>query len=180
MRKMTDVMFDLETFGKAPGCALRSIGAVFFDMHGNFGPEYYRNIDKQSCVDAGLSLDPETVAWWEKQSVAAQQALLTNPQPLREVVREFANWFKAKGGERIWCQGATFDAPVWEAAAKAVGSSVPWRFWNVRDTRTAYDLYDFDPRSVAREGSHHNALDDAKHQAVCIQTAVLRCVLKTL
>jgi hypothetical protein len=180
MQNMTDVMFDLETFGKAPGCALRSIGAVFFDVCGNFGPEFYRNIERQSCLDAGLKVDPETEKWWADQTKASQDALLVNPRPLREVVLEFANWFKAKGGERVWCQGATFDAPVWDAACAALGQKVPWKFWNVRDTRTAYDLYNFDPRSVNREGTYHNALDDAKHQAVCIQTAVLNCALKSL
>lgn len=180
MARMTDVMFDLETFGKAPGCALRSVGAVFFDTRGNFGAEYYRNIDKQSCLDAGLKIDPETEAWWSSQGKEAQERLLVNPRPLREVVLEFANWFLAKGGERIWCQGATFDAPVWEAASTAVGAKLPWKFWNVRDTRTLYDLYNFDPRSVKREGTHHNALDDAKHQAICVQKAILNCVLQSL
>lgn len=180
MYKMTDVMFDLETYGKAAGCAIRSVGAVFFDMHGNFGPEFYRNVELQSCLDVGLTVDPETKAWWEKQSKEAQNSLLVEQRPLKEVVSEFANWLKAKGGQRIWAQGATFDPPIWDAACTALGKQVPWKFWDVRDTRTAYDLYNFDPRSVVREGTHHNALEDAKHQAVCVQTAALQCVLRTL
>jgi len=177
---MKDVMFDLETFGKRPGCVVRSIGAVFFDMRGGLGHELYRNIEPDSCKAVGLGLDPDTVEWWSKQPQPARDALLVDQQPLKRVVLEFANWFKAKGGERIWCQGATFDAPVWEAAALAVGSQVPWKFWNVRDTRTLYDLYNFDPKSVARAGTYHNALDDAKHQARCVQAAVLHCSLQLL
>lgn len=180
MHQMKDVMLDLETFGKAPGCAVRSIGAVFFDLRGDFGPEFYRNIDHASCLDVGLVVDPDTAAWWKRQEASAQQALLIDPQPLRNVAMEFANWFSAKGGERVWCQGANFDAPIWDAACVALNKPVPWKYYNVRDTRTAYDLYNFDPRSVSRAGTYHNALDDAKHQAVCVQTAVLRCALASL
>ncbi len=72
----------------------------------------------------------------------------------------------------VWSHGANFDEPLWTAAAAAVGQGVPWKFWNVRCTRTAFDLRNFDPKSIAREGTHHNALDDAKHQARCVQAAM--------
>ncbi len=61
---MNHLMLDLETWGTAPGSALRSIGAVFFDLDGKTGETFYRNIDKQSCLDAGLKIDPATVSWW--------------------------------------------------------------------------------------------------------------------
>jgi len=178
---MYDVMLDLETFGTKPGCVLRSIGAVFFDLKGGIGARYYTNIDQQSCLDAGLTIDPKTAEWWAGQGEDAQQALLKNPKPLSVAVGEFHAFFRKNDGKRVWCQGATFDAPVWEAAAAAVGvKHMPWKFWDVRDTRTAYDLYGFDPKTVNRAGTYHNALDDALHQVTCLHRAVENFSLATL
>lgn len=170
-------MFDLETFGTQPGSVIRSIGAVYFDPQGAEAPRhltFYANIDRKSCEDAGLTVDPETEAWWAKQSPEAQKALLQNCRPLAEVAREFHDWFNRHIGWQIWCQGANFDAVLWEAAVRAVGLSAPWKFYNVRDTRTVYEAFGFDTKSVQRIGTYHNALDDARHQAVCVQKAFRR------
>ena len=172
---MEHIMLDLETFGTAPGCAMRSIGAVAFDPHSDgCGQEFYANIEKQSCVDVGLHIDPKTERWWAEQSVAAQKALEEDQVPLAEAVSGFNKWFRAAGGVYVWSQGANFDVVLIEAAMKAVKAFVPWKFWNARDTRTVYHMFGFDDKSLPREGVHHNALNDAKHQAACVQTAMRR------
>jgi len=171
---MRHIMFDLETFGTAPGSVLRSIGAVAFDPWGEgHGKEFYANIDRASCEALGLKVDPATEKWWAGQSREAENQLLANPVALTDVVKSFHDFFRASGAEYVWCQGANFDSVLWEAAAKATGVKfMPWKFWNVRDTRTAYHLAKFNEKSVAREGTYHNALDDARHQVVCVQKAV--------
>lgn len=169
---MTHIMLDLETWGTTPGSALRSIGAVAFNLQGDVGAEFYANIDKQSCLDVGLTVSPSTEKWWSQQSQQAQDALLVDPLPLHQVAGSFHAWFRAVGGTYVWAQGANFDPGLWEAAVAAVKLTVPWKFYNVRDTRTAYDLFGFDPRTLTRAGTYHNALADAKHQMRCVQTAV--------
>ena len=174
--KFQHLMFDLETFGTKPGSVLRSIGAVEFDPEtGRTGKEFYANIDKQSCLAVGLVVDPTTEKWWAQQSQAAQDALLENCRPIAEVASEFHTFFRANGNEMIWCQGADFDSVLWEAAVAAVWPSksfTPWRFYNVRDTRTVYDIAGFDPRSVSRAGTYHNALDDSHYQVRCVSEAM--------
>ena len=76
------VMLDLETFGTRPGSVLRSIGAVTFGLRAGLGEEFYRNIDKQSQLELGLTVDAQTEAWWARQSEEAQRHLLDNPAPL--------------------------------------------------------------------------------------------------
>lgn len=170
---MTHVMLDLETFGTKAGSVLRSIGAVIFDPRGEgTGAEFYHNIDRESCERIGLTLDQSTVDWWARQSREAQESLLKNPQPIGVVIMEFHRWFAKNGGEHIWCQGANFDSVLWEAACAAAQIRVPWKFWNVRDTRTVYEMFRFDTKSIERGGTYHNALDDAKHQAKCVQMAI--------
>ena len=175
---MQHVMLDLETWGTKPGCALRSIGAVSFNVDGNsngwIGDEFYRNIDAQSCLDAGLTKEPSTVDWWERQSPEAQAALRINPLPLLTVVGEFHDWLRFVRGEFVWSHGGNFDEPIWSAAAHAVGAKVPWKFWNARCTRTLYHVADFDPRTLPRSGTYHNALDDARYQAQCVCAAMQR------
>ena len=170
---MAHIMFDLETWGTRPGSALRSIGAVVFDpAGGEMGAEFYRNISDESCTNLGLAKDPATMAWWARQSETAQASLAVNTLPLSSVVTDFHQWFKANGGEQIWCQGANFDSVLWEAAAIAAGARPPWKFWNVRDTRTIYEVFRFNDKTLPRAGTYHNALDDAKHQVLCVQKAI--------
>lgn len=167
---MTHIMLDLETWGTAPGCALRSIGAVQFELSGEIKGEFYRNIAKDSCLKAGLIIDPATERWWQRQSPEAQAALENDPEDLAKVATEFHLWCLSRG-PFVWSHGANFDEPIWCAAARAVGQKAPWYFWDVRDTRTIFAIADIDTRSLSRTGTHHNALDDAKHQARLVQLA---------
>jgi hypothetical protein len=169
---MKHIMLDLETFGTKPGSVIRSIGAVAFESDGTMGSEFYANIDQKSCADAGLTVDVATAQWWSKQSKEARDALLVDPKSLNFVVADFHGWFIANAGIYVWAQGANFDPPLWEAAALAVGKHVPWFFWNVRDTRTAYTIGNLNPASILRTGTYHNALDDAKHQVRCVAAAI--------
>lgn len=171
---MSHVMFDLETFGTRPGSVIRSIGAVVFDPNGSgHGDGFYANINRKSCEDLGLTVDPATEKWWSQQSRDAEWQLEGNQKPLPEVVNAFGAWFVSVGGEYIWCQGANFDSVLWEAAIVAAGRKVaPWKFWNVRDTRTIYHMARFNDKTIKRDGTFHNALDDAKHQVACVQAAM--------
>ncbi|MGF7007181.1 hypothetical protein J2Y52_002679 [Aminobacter sp. BE110] len=165
-------MLDLETFGTLPGSVIRSIGAVQFDLRGNTGKTFYANIEPESCKAVGLVIDLRTEQWWSEQSKAAQQSLLIDQLPLKAVAVAFRSWFHEIGGEQVWGQGANFDIPLWEAASLAVSVPPPWKFWNVRDTRTVYDLFDFDTRELAIERVKHNALDDARHQVRLVAAAL--------
>lgn len=166
-------MLDLETFGTRPGSVIRSIAAVQFDLDGKVGENFYRNIARESCEAAGLTVDPKTEQWWAEQSSTAKKALLVNPQPLKLVAKEFCAWFRAHG-DFAWGHGANFDLPLWEAAAYAVGEQTPWAYWNARDTRTVYALLNFDTRDLRRGGVYHNALDDAHYQVRCVAEAIRR------
>lgn len=166
-------MLDLETLGKRPGCVIRSIGAVGFDPFGTeCGRGFYANITRESCLEAGLHVDPSTEAWWEKQSPAARARLEQDQRPLREVAQELEDRLRSSSVEQIWSHGAGFDIPIWEAALHALGMQAPWKFWNARDTRTLFWLTGLDTRTVAREGTHHDALADAQHQVRCVQRAI--------
>ncbi len=172
---MTDIMLDLETFGTRPGAIIRSVGACTFSLTSEKSDSTYSaNIEVYSCLYVGLHIEKGTHEWWQQQTAEARDALKVNARPLSLVVDEFHAWFRQHNGSRLWCQGANFDAVLWEHAARAVGALVPWKFYHVRDTRTLYDLAGFDPRELTRAGTSHHALDDALHQVACCRAASTR------
>jgi len=167
-------MVDTETFGTRPGCAIRSLGACVFSLDGTLGAEFYANIDHVSCIEVGLHVDPDTQKWWAKQTKEAQDSLLVDSRPLRQVLSAFTAWFTQNNGTKIWSQGANFDEPIVSAAYHACNMKAPWKYWGARDTRTLYDIFKLDPRTVTRAGTYHNALDDARYQVRCCQIAYAR------
>lgn len=108
-----DIMLDLETWGKKPGCDIRSIGACVFnpatgyvaDPTSGYNGEDYPNLfyiaTHNLWKPAGLRLrgsrqypltrDPDTVQWWSEQSDEAQAAF-ANPVDLAVALRRFSNW----------------------------------------------------------------------------------------
>lgn len=168
---MNDIMVDLETLGTVPGCVILSIGAVAFDelevdeQHG-----FYQVIFQPSCELAGLHVDDATKAWWEDQSEEARAVLKAANQVesstmLRDALTLFNNFIldSYPTNVRIWGNGANFDNPLLACAYKAAGIKPAYEFWNERCYRTVKNQY----RDVklVREGTYHNALDDARSQA---------------
>ncbi len=184
---MKRCMMDLETLGLKPGCVVLAIGAVMFDeVTGKLGETFYVTINQQSCLDAGLTIDPETMAWWKKQSPDARRLLDetsgSGGTPLTSALAMFTEWCvttqykdwlyvddlttpknKMMSKLEMWGNGADFDNPILDAAYRAVGGVVPWGPFNGRCYRTLKSL--FRTVTMKRVGTHHNALDDAKSQA---------------
>lgn len=170
---MKDIMLDLETLGTKPGCVVLSIGAIAFDAkHGELGDEFYEVIGIRSCERAGLKIDPKTQSWWQRQSDDAKQVLLLAGEELASslarVLGRF-DLFLAKQSPldelQVWGNGSDFDQPILQACYTAIYSEAPWSYWNNRCYRT---LKSFTPdlKIVRARGTHHNALDDARAQAL--------------
>lgn len=172
---MFDMMLDLETYGTRPGCVIRSVGAMMFDPHapvGEKGPTYYSNVTRPDQEQLGLVVSADTEKWWTGPKMReANEMLLYGQKSVRQVVDEFVSFWDDIGAKRVWSQGANFDDPIFTAVIEACGVKVPWKFWDSRCTRTAYAMGHVNFHGVKREGVAHNALDDAIHQAKCVQMA---------
>lgn len=169
-----DIMLDIETLGLSPGAMVVSVGACSFDRKtGDIGDEFHSAITIKSSTDAGLKMEPQTVMWWMTQSDDAKSSWVKKGYDLKKVASEFSLWLGVVSSSEssIWAQG-DMDCNVWGFAMESVGVVRPWPFWAIRDTRTAYDVCGFDPRTIERSGTYHNALDDAKHQVRCLVSAL--------
>jgi exodeoxyribonuclease VIII len=160
---MINVMVDLETLGNGSLAAIISIGAVEFDPEtGELGREFYMLVDAQSAVDLGLEIDASTVMWWMKQDVAAKAAFKDNGETIRAALEVFANWYPEDAP--VWGNGATFDNVILANAYRLARIERPWNYWEDRCYRTLKTLYpEVEQENV---GVAHNALDDAKYQAL--------------
>lgn len=164
-------MCDVETIGTRPGCVVLSIGAVGFDPStSSISNEFYTIINRKSSRELGLFEDRATIAWWNKRSDAARTILTEVDSILAPSVGEaldsFSAYVKSFGGSvRLWTCGPDFDSAIIAHLYAVTGRPLPWRYTNNRCYRTLKNLV----TRVAqpdRHGVHHNALDDARHQAV--------------
>ncbi|HCM7672242.1 TPA: 3'-5' exoribonuclease [Klebsiella quasipneumoniae subsp. similipneumoniae] len=170
------VMVDLETMGKKHNAPIVAIGAVVFDpATGSIGESFYKVVCLESSVNWGAVIDPSTVIWWLKQSSEARSAIVNdNAIPLQDALlqfREFVSDNVAGGSKKaqVWGNGASFDNSILRSSYDCIAEDYPWEYWNDRDVRTMVELgqaISFDPKTtIPFEGSRHNALADAIHQA---------------
>lgn len=172
MNEFPEIMVDLETLGTGIDAHILAIGACsLWDTDDNFYIEL-------TSTDQNRKIDIATVQWWVHQSEEARRIFNDYEEsvPLHKGLFQFLAWMRSKGNThkaKIWSHGATFDVPILAHALTQHGLSVPWNFWNVRDTRTMIDLAkqinNDDPMKPLRDGVHHNALDDAIFQAEWMQ-----------
>lgn len=170
------VMVDLETMGKKHNAPIVAIGAVVFDpATGSIGESFYKVVCLESSVNWGAVIDPSTVIWWLKQSSEARSAIVNDDAiPLLDALlqfREFVSDNVAGGSKKaqVWGNGASFDNSILRSSYDCIAEDYPWEYWNDRDVRTMVEIgqaISFDPKTtIPFEGSRHNALADAIHQA---------------
>ena len=157
----TRVMLDIETLGIDPGAAILSIGACTFDREG-VGETVELSVDLESCQDRGLEIDADTLQWWLGQDDAARE-ILTGGAALPTALSELRGFLETNDYDELWANSPKFDMAHLEAAYDALDWPTPWAFYELRDVRTVTEL----PGAVELEqdGTEHDALDDAVHQA---------------
>lgn len=161
------IVIDLETMSTKPTAAIVSIGAVRLDAGFNLtkDPYFYERVSLESSMDCGLSVDAGTILFWMQQCHAARQAVTAEGSlQLHPAIWKLHAFMTQLPGEvHVWGYGPEFDNVVLTNAFNVVGARLPWHYRNNRSLRELRHLY---PNvSVPREGTFHNALDDAKRQA---------------
>jgi exodeoxyribonuclease VIII len=164
------LMIDLETMGLRPDAAIVSIGAVQFDEDTIYR-QFHTAVSLASCTTFGLTTDRSTIDWWMKQSAEARSSWQRDDAPtLEDALAKFSHWIQDLIPEREvrpWGNGADFDLVILKSAYGAIGADPPWRYYNHRCFRTLKSLAP--SIDVHRQGTHHNALDDALHQVAVLQ-----------
>ena len=164
-------MIDLETLDVLPTATILTIGAVKFDPLGRDVDEkacekFYVRVDVDSCDCLGATVSQSTLDWWANQSKEAQEEAF-DPNGRIPIEDAIAQLYKfCWGAKRVWSHGAGFDVIILEWYFRKIGKAIPWQFWEVRDTRTLFDLGINPNRPPVLK---HHALEDAWNQAVGVQ-----------
>jgi len=158
---MKHVMVDIETMGTSPNAPVLSVGAVIFDANG-LGEEFYSECSLKSAFNRGSKPDPDTIAFWMNQEDAPRKKLANAKGKNVDMLNAFCEFFPEDA--TFWGNGAAFDNVLLREALRREGLHAPWKFWNDRCYRTVKNM--FNDVKIKRVGTHHNALDDAKSQAL--------------
>lgn len=162
------IMLDLETLSAGPRAVILSVGAVRFDVDLMIladKAEFYEVVDGEDCQRHGLEIDYSTVKWWMEQERGATAIFRLPAKPLAEVLFKFSEYVNRVPGSKIWGNGATFDNIILRNAYAATRLSYPVTYRDDLCYRTLRKLF---PGEKAETGVAHNALDDARNQAVTL------------
>ena len=166
-------MIDLETLSTDVNAVVLTIGGVKFDPNNSTAPHsefYYRlNVDEQ--LEKGRSVEQSTLDWWGEQDPAIMEEALGdgNRSDVEVVLEELRKWIV--GVDVLWAHGVAFDVVLMETMYRLYGKNIPWPFWKVKDSRTLFGILPKDPRK-SKTFDAHNALEDARIQAICVQEAI--------
>ena len=169
----THAMIDLETLDVLPTATVLTIGGVKFnpnEISEPTQPFYYRfNVDEQ--LDKGRTTSESTLEWWGKQAEDVREEALGDADrtPVLEVLQALNKW--CVGVDTIWCQGPAFDIVILEDMFRSYDHHLPWPFWKIKDSRTLFGIMPTDPRKAINFAAH-NALEDCKVQALCVQQTI--------
>lgn len=164
---MKHIMVDLETMGTVPGSVVLSIGAVYFDERG-LGEEFYTVVSRPHSQELGLKESADTQAWWARQSESARKVIADSEHKdapkLHTALSDLHDFIKKDTNVKVWGNGADFDNPLLACCYDVAEMKQSWIAWNGRCYRTLKNIAP-GPKLV-RVGTYHNALDDAKSQAL--------------
>lgn len=165
---MNHCMFDLETLATTADAVILTLGAVRFNpTTDQIFDRLMIKFDVDQQFQMGRVYSDSTLEWWSKQSADMQKIAFGSEG--RVSVEEATDQFHrfVWNSDRVWSQGS-FDVNIMEHLCKQLDRSVPWQYWQVRDSRTLFDFVD----GKLDRSKHHDALEDAVAQAQAVQRAL--------
>lgn len=181
------IMLDLESLGTNSYAAILSVGAVAFDPWSKeVNYSFHMGVTLESALKYGR-VDASTLEWWltnpDLEDARYSLAKLAK-EDLDNVLFGFAEWVRSvSNGENaraIWGNGAVFDNVVLSNAYTAVGYDKPWNYRADRCFRTLRALAPRVKPPTIAGGVAHDALYDARLQAMWLQKIVKKLKLEDL
>jgi hypothetical protein len=151
------VMIDIETLSTESNALVLSIGAVKFTEERVAEVGFYQELCHETQEILKRDVPSSTLEWWSQQT---EHPPCGDVMPTKALV--LLNDY-VKDCDEVWFCGPQFDHVILESLYKDCGLNMGWKFWQVRDSRT------LDTFNIKREDKpivRHNALDDAKQQAL--------------
>jgi hypothetical protein len=173
-----DCMLDIETLSTSTNAIVLTIGALKFQRSENKTrllkdmDSFYERVCIDSCTKIGLQRDEDTEKWWKTQNKEIYYEAIENKDriPIQDVLRKLSVF--VRDCKYIWCQGINFDPVILENAFRKCKIPIPWKYYNLRDTRTVFDICKIDLKTFTKPDVHHNALQDCYTQYLALKQAL--------
>jgi len=176
-----EIMIDIETLSTKPNAIILSIACIEFNRNEEKqllenSKYFYERIDCSNYKNL-LSIDDDTLAWWNKQPEDIKnEALYKQPRtPLKTALENLVKkWFDDENKQKIiWSHSPSFDCIILKNAFNICDLKIPWSFWNERDTRTLFDI-----TNTKMEKNNHHALYDTLNQINYVKDAIKKIKLE--
>lgn len=179
---MNDFHFsvDIETLGLTADSVVLTIAAVPFDPYGGIatytalGTGHVETLSPpvRPQILAGRRVDPDTVAWWRRQTPKAAETLIDETPDLS--LRGFYRTLQMHAGNKrvtLWANPAVFDLAVLRSlwVSTYPGEEYPIHHMAELDGSTLQHITGVANPPLDFMGTPHIAVDDAIHQAREIQ-----------
>jgi hypothetical protein len=180
------LMIDLETFGTSRKALVLSLGAVVFDPYAALpiGKSLYFIIEpyKEGKIDY------KAAVWWMNQDVVVRDIFLEKnaTTSIKFALSELSKLFEDENIQYVWSHSSNFDIPILERLYEKYFSTSPWIYrqirstspWTYRQIRDVRTLLEITNTKIESSKYKHNALDDAKNQALAVSKALNKISLK--
>jgi hypothetical protein len=159
--------------------------------------KFYCLIDIEDSKKYSLDIAEKCIEWWNKQpqkeeifkgyrftqdgslqSIGDGECTSTRGSEsrlsLKECLLKFNKWIifgnNSVNDIHIWSNGVAFDIPILENAYKKTCIEIPWKYWNVRDSRTIVKTLNVYPPNIYKNMAH-NPIYDCYRQIITLQKA---------
>jgi hypothetical protein len=166
------IMCDIETLGTRPGAVVLSAALVRFSDEAHCTV----NISVPEQQALGSKSTPRLMrggAGRIRRRGRTRHKTRCRSLSALQYLDQWIQWAAGGSDWLIWCHGATFDCPLLDELYRRAGVPSPWSYWQVRDTRTLYDLAGVNPKDYAVPPPHI-ALNDALGQSRAANEALRR------
>jgi hypothetical protein len=186
-----NIMVDIETLGTNEDSVILQIGAVAFDVYNEKEAEPFEGwfltdlLVSDQIRTYKRTVDNETLIWWmdsvgpkARTSVLERDGfngLVCSTYNALEDFNTFVSMHKdeigtSNTGNFIWSNSPSFDLAIIKNAMRQCDIKPVWNHWDERDVRTMDHLNKTLKLGLNKkiEGVAHNALDDAKGQAIYV------------
>lgn len=173
-------MPDIETLSTATNATILTLGACAFNIDtGEIVGKFHVQFSLEDQIKYGRHICKNTVEWWKKQSQEAQEEAFNQNDalPIPVAVQKLDDWVVSMRKldptmkANMWANDPDFDLVILTSMFRDVGKEPPWQYWESRSVRTMKMIGEKLKLALPkREGTHHNALDDAIYQATLVST----------
>jgi hypothetical protein len=169
---MKHAMCDLETLSTKSRPVIAAVGLVLFDEE-RIIKDLYRRLDIDEQIKRGRHVSDSTIRWWMRQSDQARHStfevenLNTGILHNLSMIREW--FFDTDDRICVWGNGSDFDNNALMSLFHDFDQVEPWSYHDNRCYRTMKNIPCVQHIEMERVGEHHNALDDARSQALHLQ-----------